>query len=102
MKRGNSDVYGGSLGRERISRSTRVARKVVVKKILRTYSKACFPDCLSLYLQQKIKFSEAIHVGTIVTGASVSRGDIQNGLPWNFKGVSGKAENSRRYHCMRL
>jgi hypothetical protein len=102
LKRGNSDVYGGSLGRKRIIKSKRAARKVAVKKILRTHAEARFSDCLSLHPQQRIKFSEAIYVGTIVTGASVSRSKIQSGLPWNFKGVSGKAKNGRRYHCVGL
>lgn len=57
------------------------------------------PDCLNLHPQQRIKFSEAIHVGAIVTGASVSRSKIQNGLPWNFRGVPGKVKNGRRYHA---
>jgi len=36
------------------------------------------------------------------SGASVSRSELENGVPWNFKGVVGKAKNCSGYHCVRL
>lgn len=32
----------------------------------------------------------------------MSRSKLKNGLPWNFKGVVGKAKNCSGYHCVRL